>query len=279
VRRIVALIVVVAAAAVIAGSNARLSRLESSGGTAQHLLYLPNGKYLKIASLGNAPLLADLIYLWSIQYYGNYQIEDRYKYVEHVYGSIITELDPHYMDPYWLGAMILSVETKNVDGAVALLDKGFANNPGDWVYPYLAGWECAYAKRFDCAIAHFREAAALEGAPPGIDRIVAGMYQREGDRSTSLAAWQRIALEATDPNVRKIALNQVRTLRRALDLDALRAAVARYREARGRLPGNLTTLVREGFLRGVPEGPDGEAYLYDPATGQVTAGSPGVIPR
>ena len=44
------------------------------------MLYLPSGKYLKVASLGFDELLADILYIWSIQYYGNYNIEDRYLY-------------------------------------------------------------------------------------------------------------------------------------------------------------------------------------------------------
>ena len=67
-------------------------------------------KYLRVASLGYASVAADVLYLWSIQYYSNFQIEDRYKYVDHIYSGVITELDPHYFDPYWIGAMILSVD-------------------------------------------------------------------------------------------------------------------------------------------------------------------------
>src|SRR6267143_989568 len=62
----------------------------SSG--AHPLLYLPAGKYMKVMALGFDGLLADLIYLWSIQYYGNYDIQDRYDYLEHIYDEVITEL-------------------------------------------------------------------------------------------------------------------------------------------------------------------------------------------
>src|SRR5439155_20796750 len=127
-RTLGAALVMAGGALVAAGADARLQALETGLPPAHHLLYLPNGKYLRVAALGNASLAADLLYLWSIQFYGNFQIEDRYRYVDHVYANVITELDPHYFDPYWLGALILSVETKNLDKAVALLDKGFANN-------------------------------------------------------------------------------------------------------------------------------------------------------
>ena len=83
------------------------------GAAAHPLLYLPSGKYLKVAALGFDGLLADLLYLWSIQYYGNYDIKDRYTYLERIYDQVITELDPHYLDPYLVGALIMTAEARN----------------------------------------------------------------------------------------------------------------------------------------------------------------------
>ena len=57
------------------------------------MLYLPSGKYLRVVSLGFPQVLADMIYIWSIQYYGNYEAEDRFKYLEHIYGGVISELE------------------------------------------------------------------------------------------------------------------------------------------------------------------------------------------
>jgi tetratricopeptide (TPR) repeat protein len=267
-----------AAALVVAGTDARLQGLEKGLAPGHHLLYLPNGRYLKVATLGYSALAADVIYLWSIQFYGNFQIEDRYKYVDHIYSNVITDLDPHYFDPYWLGALILSVETKDIDKALKLLDKGFANNPDKWIFPYLAGWECAYAHQYERAIEYFRKAAAVPSAPPDVTRLVAGMYQREGDKATALAEWSRIARETTDPSVRKIALNRVHALEIEVDVEKIRAAIDRYRAAHGSAPPRLRDLVREGFLDSLPTSPDGEEYAYDWRTGTVSAGPPRVIP-
>src|SRR4030095_8798193 len=170
----------------VAASDGKLRVLEQDRPVAHHLLYLPNGREPK---LGTAPLAADLIYLWSIQFYGDYQAEDRYQYVQHIYGNVITELDPHYFDPYWIGALILSVETHDLDKALALLDKGFANTPDRWIYPYLAGWECSYARQYDRAAAYFRKAAAVPSSPPDVERLVAGMDQKQGGPQTAPAGW------------------------------------------------------------------------------------------
>ena len=268
-----------AAGLLVTGTEARLAVIEKDRVPGHHLLYLPSGKYLRIASLGNAPVAADILYLWSIQYYGNFQIEDRYKYVDHIYSDIITELDPKYFDPYWLGALILSVEKKDLEKAVGLLEKGFRNNPDRWIFLYLAGWECAYARQYDRAAQYFGRAAEVKGVPPDVIRLVAGMHQKGGDAKTALVEWTKVARETSDPGVKKIAENRVRSLRTEVDVQTLQGAVERYRSARGSPPKRLSDLVRAGILTEVPLTPDGEEYTYDRTTGTVAAGAQGVIPR
>jgi len=73
------------------------------------LLYLPSGRYLRLVSLGFDGPVADLIFLWSIQYYGNYAIEDRYDYLEQIYDRVIAEIDPHYLHPYLISSLIINV--------------------------------------------------------------------------------------------------------------------------------------------------------------------------
>ena len=269
--------VCLAAALIVAGTDSRLQEMEKTRGAAHHLLYLPNGKYLRLVSLGNAPLLADLIYLWSIQYYGNFQIADRYTYVDHVYTNVITDLDPRYFDPYWIGSLILSVESHDLEHALGLLDKGFAKNPDQWIFPYLAGWECASAKQYDRAIVYFRKVAAVPSAPPDIGRLVAGMYQREGNTATALAEWTRIGQQTKDPAIRKVAENRIRALTTDQSLAELRAAIDRYRTQYGRPPARLGDLVREKILARLPEAGSEAGISYDPATGAVASGSPHVL--
>ncbi len=68
-RRWLAAMLVPAALLGTAVSARALERLAPAENRAEQLLYLPNGKHLRLVSLGHAPLLADLIYLWAIQYY------------------------------------------------------------------------------------------------------------------------------------------------------------------------------------------------------------------
>lgn len=253
-------------------SRERLDQMTEQGPKYHELLYLPNGKYLRIASLGQAPLLADLMYLWAIQYYSDYGRGERFRFVEHVFGDVIGELDPHYVDPYWIGAMILSAEAGDIEAGLRLLDKGFERNPEAWVLPYLAAWDCYRAKDFVRAASYLEKAARVPGAPQQVLRMRAAMFAKAGDLRESLQLWREILDDPeSDGGVRAIAERQARDLRVRVDLADLEKAVGVFRERTGRLPSRLGDLVRGGLIAGEPVDPNGERYLFDRATGRVSS--------
>lgn len=250
----------------------QLEAVASSRGGDQQLLYLPNGKYMKLASLGQAPFLSDLVYLWAIQYYSNYSREDRFEFVEHVFSDVIAELDPHNVDPYWLGAMILSVEAGDDDAALRLLDKGFAYNPDEWVLPYLAGWTAHHAGLYKRASDYFDLAANVSTAPPVVLRLRAGMIKRMGDLEEALALWNQVIDDPRcDEKSRRIAKRQIRDLTVRWELKVLQAAVDRFRIQNGQTPKRLEQLVAGNYISSLPLDPDGVAYRYDSRTGEVSS--------
>lgn len=262
-----------ATAVVVVGvAGSRLEALVVERDPAEKLLYLPNGKYLELASVGQAPLVADAIYLWAIQFYSNYEREDRLRYVEHVFSNVITELDPHFIDAYWLGAMILGVESGDLEASLSLLDKGHERNPDTWILPYLAGWECYFAQQPERAAVYFDRAAGLPGAPLLTRRMQAGMLSRTGDLRDALRLWIEV-LEDPDADSASISIarRKVRELKLRIDLSDLQAAVGAFRDDNGRTPLRLEELVRRGYVRSVPRDPDDEPYVYDPATGTVSS--------
>ena len=249
------------------------NQLESAG-TAQtpgaQVLYLPSGKYLKLTSFGFPEVMADLIYIWSIQYYSNYDAQDRFKYLEHVYGNVIAELDPRYIDPYLVGAMIMSMEAGDHEMALRLLDKGIAANPGEWILAFDAGFIC-YDQLGDYAraSAYFEKAMRSPGVAPVVRRLHAEMYNKMGDKRTSLAYWQEVLASAETAYIRGVSSMHVHDLRIEVDLETLRHAVASWREKHGTDPPDLSALVRDQLISQIPLDPEGRPYLYDPATGEV----------
>jgi len=234
------------------------------------LLYLPSGKYLKVMALGFDDLLADMLYLWSIQYYGNYAIKDRYDYLERIFEQVITELDPHYLDPYLVGALIMTSEARDPEMALRLLDKGVRANPDKWIMPFEAGFLC-YNDLHDYrrAAVYFEKALAIPDVHPLVRRLHAEMYNRAGDKRTSLREWMEIYDTAADPYVHNIAWNHAHDLKVDVDLEDLRGAVSAFRSREDRLPRRVQEIVEVGLLQALPRDPEDRDYQYDPGTGEV----------
>jgi tetratricopeptide (TPR) repeat protein len=255
-------------------SSGRLEALRGSRPSGSQVLYLPSGKYLKITSLGFPEVMADMIYIWSIQYYSDYEAADRFKYLEHIYANVISELDPRYVDPYLIGAMIMTVEAGENEMALRLLDKGIAANPDEWILPFDAGFLC-YDTLHDYprAAVYFEKAMRIPGAPNVIPRLRAEMFNKAGDKRTSLEFWKEVQAGAQSGYVRDVSRMHVHDLTIEVDLETLRGAVAAWRERRGGNPPSLRAMVAAGLLARVPVDPEGLAYLYDPRTGEVRSQS------
>jgi tetratricopeptide (TPR) repeat protein len=273
-RRPSAAILLVVALALIGLSQSWLEAHPLPREPGHRLLYLPNGRFLQVASLGYPTFVADLLYLWSIQHYGSVRTGDRFQYLEHIYSEVIARLDPDFVEPYLVGALILVAEKGDVEAGLRLLDQGMEANPEEWILPYEAGfWAYDTARDYDRAAAYFKRAMEIPGAPPSTRRLYAEMHNKKGDKETSLALWRQVLEGATDPRVLAIAANHVHDLALEVDLMRLTAAVDAYRQQHGANPASLAALVAAGLLSTVPADPDGDNYRYDRGTGTVSAAS------
>lgn len=233
------------------------------------IIYIPSGRFLTFATFGYRSLAADLIYLWAIQYYATPTIDDRFDHLDHIF-AIINELDPRYQDPYEIGALIAVQEARDTRAAFAILDRGDANNPDQWIYTFNAGHVAMMTlKDFALAEKYFERCMKIPGAPEFVERLRANALYRKGDLRTSWETWLDIYNRAPDERTRRIASNHLYNVKATIDGSALGAALEAYRQRHGRFPASLEALVREGLVREVPRDLDGNDYVYDPATGKV----------
>ncbi|MBC7349970.1 MAG: hypothetical protein H5U05_08370 [Candidatus Aminicenantes bacterium] len=232
------------------------------------IIYLPSGKYLKHMTFGYSSLAADLIYLWAIQYYGTYEITDRFKYLEHIF-SIIAELDPKYVDPYEVGALIAVYDAHDPKLAYKILDMGLEKNPDSWIFPFQAGHIAQMQKDFEVAREYYRKAMEIPGAPPIVKRLYANATFRTMNYQEAWEMWKEVYETAQEDWVKEIAYNHLYRVKSTVDTEVLGEAVKKYRERFGRWPADLGQLVRAGLIREVPKDLDGKDYVYDARTGEV----------
>ena len=236
------------------------------------IIYIPSGKYLKFVAFGHTSFLADLIYLWSIQYFSTPSIENRFEVLDHTF-SIIAELDPHYLDPYEIGALIAIYDAGDLDTALKILDKGFERNPEQWIFPYQAGhYAQMVAKDFELARKYYKKTMEVKGAPPIASRLYANAAFKLGDAKSAWQSWLEVyqtAEAANDERVKKIATNHLYQVKARIDIENIKKAIKEFKERYGHYPSDLDRLVRSGFLDSIPKDFDGKDYLYDSKKGKV----------
>jgi hypothetical protein len=176
-------------------------------------LYLPNGKILNVLSLGYDNVLADLLWLYSIQYaLEEFWSGRKYEWLDHIF-HLITDLDPQFKAAYMQGAIFLGMMQGRPDLAIGLLQKGKTNNPQDWEYPAEQSfYAMLHLKDIERAILYVKEAASIQGSPPQLMARLAGYYRRAGQRELSATQWMQLEKGSGDPRFRKVAQQNIMLL-------------------------------------------------------------------
>ena len=233
------------------------------------IIYLPKGEYLKYATFGYSSFLADLVYIWAIQYYSDYDIPDRFLYLDHIF-SIIAELDPHYFDPIDLGAFIAAYEAQDLDLALKILDMGLEKNPKEWFFPYMAAHYLQFMRKdHERAQEYYKITMSIEGYPPIVRRLYADAIFKAMDYERAWQTWLEIYNTAEDERTKRVASNHLYNIKATMDTDTLKDVIVQYKEKYGRYPADLSRLVSAGFLDSIPRDMDDKEYMYDSQTGEV----------
>lgn len=232
---------------------------------------LPAGKTLKILSFGYHNLAADLLFIWSIQFYSNLHVTNRFDFLERIYDTI-TDINPTYKDPYIIGALIMIHEAGDVPMALRLLDKGSRLNPGEWGFDQEAGfYSYKYLKDYAKAEELYARAASKPDAPMFIKRMKAHLVYLRDDAQMAYRMWLDLYRNARDTLTRDSSFNHLYQIKAEADLAQLRLKIAEFRQKFRRLPGELEELARAGLIRETPRDFAGKEYVYEPQKGEVTA--------
>lgn len=278
IRCLASVAAVLALGSIMVVSGLGLQAIPKQDVLGKQLLYLPTPEILKLASLGNQGLMADLLYMWSIQYYSQFSLDEKFLYLETVF-DLVTDLDPRYFDAYRIGALIMSLQ-KSGDPAqhkaavVRLYDKGLANMPDSWELAEVAAWDAHLVLNDqELAVRWMKTAAERPGAPPEVKRV----YGRWRDNihgwtiEDSIAYWEEVVAEATrkpDINLATSHLYDSYVARHRRTLDPL---LAQFRQRTGRCPESWQEVVKQGLLPEVPLDYLGNPYGVDPSTCTLVA--------
>jgi hypothetical protein len=150
---------------------------------------------LKFFALGYDELLADTLWLRTIQDFDfcenrtspklkptEYQCKQGW--VFHMIEAI-TELAPNFREPYYSGAMMLTVVVNDIDGASKIFDKGVAKFPEDGHLIFTAAYQALIEEKNNAKASALLVRAGHLGLPPWVFSLAARLQEREGQLQLS----------------------------------------------------------------------------------------------
>jgi tetratricopeptide (TPR) repeat protein len=268
-KKNILVIILLSSCALFMGLQTLTNRIPRASIPGASIIYIPSGKFLKYATFGYSSLAADMVYLWAIQYYSNYTIAERYDHLDHIF-AIIAELDPRYLDPYEMGAIIAVYEARDPYLAFKVLDRGLEKNPDQWIFPYQAGhYAQMVMKDYELARKYYKRTMEIPDSPPIAKRLYANSAFKGMDYETAWQSWLEVFQTAEEERIKKIASNHLYQVKSAMDVKRIEDAIEEYKQKYGQNPPSLEHLVRGGLLDSLPQDLDGNDYLYDPEKGEV----------
>jgi hypothetical protein len=231
-------------------------------------LVLGSGKLLKAMSLEYAPLMADIYWTRTVQYYGDKRTRQDPNFdLLWPLLDITTTLDPQLIVAYRFGSTFLSEPPARGAGrpdlGVQLVERGIQANPEFWrLYEDLGFIYYFDAKDYAKAAAAFLEGSKKPHALVWMKILAAKVAEQGESRETSVFLWNELHNSTTDPQIKKNALIHLQLLRSQTDCEHLDAIADEYEKRTGRRPKNLRELIGAGLLPGAPVDPLGHVYVF-----------------
>ncbi len=264
---------ILAATGLLVGENAFVAPAAAARRTGttfeQELAFYPSGRMLRQAACGFQSVLADLLWLRAIQYYGEHRKTDLvFEKAAHVF-RVLTDLDPGFVEAYRFGALVVVEDARDPASGFEILRKGIRENPGSWELPFDLGFHHFQRGEYGRAASYFRRAYSLHPENEQVARFAAHAEKRRGGLDSSEEMWKEILQTTENERYREAAEFALLGIQAARDTTAIARAARAYRDRFGVLPSDPDALVRAGILASVPAEPYGERYVIHPLTGEV----------
>jgi len=220
---------------------------------------LPDGATLRVVSLGFERLVADLFWIRTVYYVGD-EVASAHQWpsAERL-AMLVTDVDPHFDSAYVVMASVLGGLRRDPDAAIRLLEKGAAVS-SYWRIHFLLGFQYFMEKQDYARGAEALQRALDLGGPPYLQFLISRLYATGGDPTTAIDFIRLRLQNEENEQVRAQLVKRLSDLWITRDLDAIDAAVEKYRALKRGEPRDVRALVAAGLLPGLPRDPKGGEY-------------------
>jgi len=213
-------------------------------------------------SFGFRNLFADLSWLGAVQVAGTRKLTPNdYDRLALMIQTVV-RFDPKFKVPYLLGGVILGDSRAHVQEALKILDQGRANHPDDWRFPFYTGYLHYFSLGDPVEGGKALESASkIDGSPPYLPLLATRMLSEGRKPETALRFLTEMVRQENDPARLEVLRRRIHEVVAERDMQLLESAVEAYHKKMGRLPRELSDLVREGMIDRLPEEPHGGRYI------------------
>lgn len=232
---------------------------------------------LKITSLEYDGPVSDYLFMEAMVYIGGKISKERTVHLtsdewNRVYNllDVSSDLDPLFIDPYYVGNAYLTWDARMVDKANRLLEKGIRARSWDWTLPFFAGFNQFFFLHDNVKASELLETAALRpGASPILASLASRLAYQENRIENSIAFLEEMVNMTGDEQLKEQYELRIEALRTRLFLEKI---VAAYRKKYHRLPRELQDIRAAGMLSEIPADPLGGRFRITP-DGRVESSS------
>jgi hypothetical protein len=237
-------------------------------------LYLPEAKYVKLATFGFDEFFSDIFWFYTLNYFGKeFRAKGDFKWLD-LSCSLVSNLDPKAQHVYEFCGTTLAWAAKDANASNGIYSMAMKEFPDYWRFPYLRGFNYWYfLERNDLAEKDLRLAAVLPGAPRGLASIASRLMIAANDADTAVAFLSEQLSSTKDESMRGILQGRLNQALLSRDLIRIRGALNKYKSQYGQSAEALDKLVEAGLLKEIPPDPFGGRYLYNRDTGEVSSSS------
>ena len=215
-------------------------------------------------TLGFRNAIADIVWLQAVQVAGNRVLSNTDYNQLYILLDTAVNFDPRFDVPYLLGGITLGDSPAHGMEALRILDRGGAQFPDDWRYPFYKGYTLYFNIGDPLAAGEeMASASRLPAAPAYLPGLASRMLSEGNEPETAIRLLASIIDKETDDSRRQVLERRLREVVTERDLQMLESAVSAYREAFGGEPLLLQDLVRAGILREIPAEPNGGNYILE----------------
>ncbi|MGH8103395.1 MAG: tetratricopeptide repeat protein [bacterium] len=220
---------------------------------------------LALVSLGQKPLVSDLLTIGVVQYFGRPR-GDRDAVWESRMLDVATDLDPRNFHAWYITSHLMSFTPEEITASVQVLANGIVKNPTEWRIPFWLSLKY-YGQGNYAQAQHYAEiAAGYPDAPRHVQRFPSFLYQKAGDVETAIEYLKTLYESAATPDEKDFILKRIGWIEAR---DRLQRAVNAYRERFQTLPLKWDDLVTAGVLSRIPGDPFERGFRIKPSTGEV----------